>query len=141
LSIHTKAITASPTLTADEAHVRLAAASGCSAKTFAGIFGGGVDLLDYHGWRLAMVRGDWTATKGRHVLRATTLGRIHAAVDKRVKRRKPPAASPSPRTDSATPVAVEARDVAWNADAGRFVWNEPQSVAHVRATTGMAVSQ
>ena len=65
----------------DMAVARLAFASGCSRSTFASIFGPVVDLSVHNGWRLAMDRGDWTATDGVNRLRAETMGGIYAAVD------------------------------------------------------------
>jgi hypothetical protein len=99
----------------------LAIASGCSAKTFAGIFGPVVDLSIYRGWQKSMYRGEWRATKGKTTLRAATLGGIHAKIDARFKLPRR-----SPQRIAQPPVAVGARGdgkrVGWDADAGRFVW-------------------
>ena len=91
----------------DMAVARLAFASGCSRSTFASIFGGDVDLAEHDGWHLAMVRGDWTATKGARTLRAATLGGIHAKVKKATRS---PLPRSLPRTVSTPAVAFEARD-------------------------------
>ncbi len=95
--------------TAASAHVRLAAASGCSPATFAGIFGAPVDQAEYKGWRLAMSGGAWTATRGQRTLRADTLGGIYGAVDKATRKRSP-AASTAPPSVAQRAIAFEACD-------------------------------
>ncbi len=66
----------------DDPLAELAAKSGCSLATYTALFGGGVDLSIYRGWKKSMARGEWIAERGKRTLHSPTLGGIHAAIDK-----------------------------------------------------------